>query len=762
MSTATAKRICPLCEATCGLELTVEGRTVTKVRGDKNDFFSEGYICPKGVALKDLDSDPDVLRTPMIREGETWREATWDEAFALIDSRLGPILKEHGKDAVAVYAGNPSVHKTSLGMYLPVFAKALGSRNFFSASTVDQFPKMLASGLMFGAPLSIPVPDIDRTAYMLILGANPLVSNGSLMTAPNYPTRLRRVRERGGRVVVIDPRRTKTATAADEHLFIKPGSDAFFLFAMVHTLFDEGLANPGRLAEHAVGLEEVRELAEEFSPEAVEQRCGIAAGDIRRLTREFAAAPSACLYARIGTCTQEFGTIASWLPEIVHFLTGNLDRPGGAMFTKAANGPSNTKGAPGIGRGVHTGRSRSRVRGIPEIFGELPCACMAEEIETPGQGQIRALFTFAGNPALSTPNGRRLEKALASLDFMVSVDIYLNETTRHAHVILPGTSPLEEVQFDAAFAQLAVRNAARFSPALFPPAGGRPKEWEIMLRLASIASGAGPKPDLRMVDDMVIGQMIQREMKNENSTLAGRSAGEIMKALEPRRGPERMIDFLLRTGPYGDGLGVNPDGLTLAKVEAASATGGIDLGALEPRIPEVLRTPSGKIELAPKAIVEDVNRLREAARRPAEDGLVLIGRRHLFTNNSWMHNVAPLAAGKAQCTLLMNPSDLERLGLAGGESVEVASRAGLVRVPVEEDADIMPGVVSLPHGWGHDSPGARLPFAAAAPGINSNDLTDEFDLDVPSGNAVLCGIPVTVTAGSRTAHADRHAGAAAQ
>lgn len=746
MTPTTAKRICPICEATCGLELTLEGREVTKIRGDKSDFFSEGYLCPKGVALKDLDADPDRLRTPMIREGGRFREATWDEAFGLINERLPSIVKQHGKNAVGIYLGNPSAHKTSLGMYIPVFAKALGSRNVFSASTVDQFPKQLATGLMFGTALSVPICDIDRTDYMIILGANPLVSNGSLMTAPNYATRLRRLRDRGGKVVVIDPRRTKTAAAADEHLFIRPGTDAWFLMAMVHTLHEERLVNPGRLAEHTKDLDKIEELAKEYPPEAVAERCGIPAEEIRRLTREFAAAPSACLYARIGTCTQEFGTIASWLPEVIHVLTGNLDRPGGAMFTRAAHGPANTKGKPGIGRGVRPARAKSRVRGASEVFGEFPAACLAEEIETPGEGQIRALVTIAGNPVLSTPNGARLDKALGSLDFMVSVDIYLNETTRHADVILPGPSPLEDLQFDPAFLQLSVRNVARFSRPVFPMAEGMIPEWQTMLRLASIVSGAGPNPDIRMVDGMVIGQLIQRELQNEGSPIAGRSAAEILKALEPSIGPERIIDFMLRTGPYGDGFGANPGGLTLDKV-ADAPNGGIDLGALEPRIPESLRTPSGKIELLPELIMEDLQRLRAAwAGESRGRAFLLIGRRHLFTNNSWMHNLEPLNAGKPACTAILNPADAERLGLEEGALAEISSRVGTVKAPVEIDPGIMPGVVSLPHGWGHDAPGSRLRVAAADAGINSNLLADEMVLDAPSGNAVLCGIPVSVAA----------------
>lgn len=753
----TAKRICPLCEATCGLELTLDGRTVTKIRGDKTDFFSEGYLCPKGVALKDLDADPDVLTSPMIRDGEVFREASWDEAFDLINERLPGIIKEHGKNAVGVYLGNPSVHKTSLGMYIPPFTKSLGSRNVFSASTVDQFPKQLASGLMFGTALSVPICDIDRTDYMIILGANPLVSNGSLMTAPNYGARLRRLRERGGKVVVIDPRRTKTATAANEHLFIKPGTDAWFLFAIVHTLYDENLVDPGVLAEHTQDLDKIEELARDYSPESVAERCGIPAEEIRRIAREFAAAPSACLYARIGTCTQEFGTIASWLPEVIHVLTGNLDRPGGAMFTKAAHGPPNTKGKPGVGRGIRPPRARSRVRGLPEIFGEFPCSVMAEEIETPGEGQIKAMVTIAGNPVLSTPNGERLDKALSTLDFMVSVDIYLNETTRHADVILPGPSPLEDIQFDPAFISLSVRNVARYSPAIFPLPETMQPEWQTLLRLASIVSGGGPNPDINVVDGMVIGQLIQRELKKENSPIAGREPAEILKALEPRVGPERLIDFMLRTGPYGEGFGANPDGLTLDKV-ANAPNGGIDLGPLEPRIPEVLRTASGKIEMAPQPILEDLQRLKAAEENGKHDDFVLIGRRHLFTNNSWLNNLQSLTAGKAACTALINPADAERLGLENGATAEIASRVGVVRAPVELDADIMPGVISLPHGWGHNAPGTQLSVASADAGVNSNILADEMLLDAPSGNAVLCGIPVSVAAVGAGARRDEPAG----
>ncbi len=739
--TRTSYHVCPLCEATCGLEIRTREREVIGIRGDEADVFSQGFICPKGYALKELDADPDRLRVPLVRRDGVLAPATWDEAFAEIDRRLGAILREHGRDAVAVYLGNPSAHSMAIGLYAQVLLRALGTRNIYSASTVDQMPKQVSAGLMFGTVLSIPVPDIDHTDYLLILGANPFVSNGSLMTAPDVPGRLRAIRRRGGKVVVIDPRRTRTATEASEHHFIRPGSDAYLLFGIVHALFAEGLVRLGPLAPHTAGVDQVRALACDFTPEAVAPRCGIEAGVIRRLARELAGARCAAVYARIGTCTQEFGTLASWLVDVVNVLTGQLDRVGGAMFTKPATGSGNTRGTPGRGKGVRFGRRASRVRGAPEVYGELPAACLAEEIETPGEGRIRALVTIAGNPALSTPNGARLERALGALDFMVSLDIYLNETTRHADVILPGLSPLEQSHYDVALRQLAIRNVATYSPPVFEaPAGQRP-EWETLLRLTAIVTGQGPAADPAALDDFVTLQRVEHEVASPASPVHGRDAAEIMAALAPRRGPDRLLDLMLRTGPYGDGFGTKPGGLSLAELEANPH--GIDLGPLAPRVPEVLRTPSGKIELAPEALVADVARLRAALERNG-GAMVLIGRRDLRSNNSWMHNLDVLVKGRPRCTMHVHRTDAERLGLADGGRARVASRAGAIEVPVEVTDGIMPGVVSIPHGWGHDEPDTRLHIAAEHAGVNSNRLADELALDPLSGNAVLNGIPVTV------------------
>ncbi len=721
----TAFRTCPFCEATCGLELTLEGDELVKVRGDADDVFSHGFLCPKGVAIKALHEDPDRLRTPMLKQPDgSFAPASWDEAFAEIDRRLPPLLAEHGRDAAALYIGNPAAHGMVGLLYGRVLAKALGTRNVYTASTIDQRPKEIASGLMFGGSLTIAIPDVDRTDHLLILGANPLASNGSLLTAPDLRGRLRAIQERGGKVVVVDPRRSRTAEVADAHHFIRPGTDAHLLFALVHTLFAEGLATPGRLAELCDGMEEVEALARDFTPEAAAAVTGIEAEAIRGMARELAAAERAAVYGRIGTTTQEFGTLASWLVDVLNVLTGNLDREGGAMFPRAAAGARNTQGEPGRGRGIRLGRWTSRVRGLPESLGELPAACLAEEIETPGEGQVRALITLAGNPARSTPNSRRLEAALATLDLYVAFDIYLNETTRHADVILPPPSPLQRSHYDIAFYQLSARNVANYSPAVLPLEPGQPDEWRTLLRLAGVAAGQGPDVDTDAFDRAVAGEVLRREAPDAEALLA---------ELEPRVGPERLLDAMLRLGPYD---------LTLADLE--DAPHGIDLGPLEPRLPEILRTPSGKIELAPPPIVADVDRLRAALTRQTNGGMVLVGRRQLRSNNSWMHNLDLLVRGKEQCTLHVHPDDAARLGLTDGEPARVTGRTGDVAVQVEVTDAVMPGVVSMPHGWGHGADGTAMATAAAHAGANSNMLSDELVVEPLTGNAVFNGIPVEV------------------
>jgi anaerobic selenocysteine-containing dehydrogenase len=710
--TITHYRTCTLCEAMCGLVLETEGGRVAAIRGDAEDPFSRGHICPKGVALGDVHADPDRLRQPMRRTSGGWRTVSWDEALDEAAERLGAVQRAHGRDAVAVYQGNPTVHNYGSLLYAPGFIRSLGTRNRFSATSVDQLPHHVAAYSMFGHQLLIPIPDLDRTDFFLVLGANPAVSNGSLMSAPDAAGRIKAIRRRGGTVVVIDPRRTETAALADRHHFIRPGTDALLLLALLHVVFAERLEKPGRMVELTQGLDAARAVAAEFTPERAAGVTGIAADEIRALARAFAMAPSAVCYGRCGVSTQEFGGLAHWLINLLNLVTGNLDRPGGAMFTlPAVDVLKRTR------RGSH-GRFRSRVRGLPEFGGELPVATLAEEILTPGPGRVRALVTSAGNPVLSTPNGAQLDRALAGLDFMVSVDFYLNETTRHAHLILPPTSPLEHDHYDLAFYTLSVRNAARYSPAVFSAPRGALHDWEIFLGL-------------------------QRRLERGTKARLKHAALGALK-------PHGMLDMGLRTGPYGAGFRPFGRGLSLRRLRRHPH--GIDLGPLQPVLPDRLFTPNRKIDAAPAPLLADVDRLRARLLEGEADGtgggfdLLLIGRRQLRGNNSWMHNYPRLMKGRDRCTLLVHPTDAAARGVEAGTTVRVGSRAGSVEVPAELSDEVMPGVVSLPHGFGHARPRIGTTVAAAHPGASANDVTDERFLDALTGNAALNGVPVRVDA----------------
>jgi anaerobic selenocysteine-containing dehydrogenase len=717
----THYRSCTLCEATCGVAIDVDGDRVVGIRGDDADPFSRGYICPKATALADLHTDPDRLRRPLVRDGAAWHEVGWDEAFDRVATRLRAVRAAHGPHAVAVYQGNPTAHNLGLLTFGQLLLRTLGTRNLYSATSVDQLPHMLAALLVLGNQLLMTVPDIDRTDYMLILGGNPLVSNGSIMTAPDVRGRLRAIQARGGKVVVVDPRRTETATLADRHVFIRPGTDALLLMSMIQVLFAERLGDLGRLGPYVDGIDALRAIAADYPPEATAPATGIAPDEVRRLARELAAARRAVAYGRIGVCVQELGGLAAWLVYALNVLTGHLDEPGGAMLTTPAIDilPLATR----LGYDGGFGRWRSRVRGLPEFGGELPVAALAEEIETPGDGRIRALITSAGNPVLSTPNGARLDRALTGLDFMVSIDPYLNETTRHADVILPPTSPLERSHYDLALFAYAVRNVAKYSPPLFERRPDARHDWEICLALWS-RLGLGGVP-------------------------FGRRLGRAAAGVLGRLGPEAVLEVALRTGPHG--LRRGRAGLSLAKLRARPH--GVDLGPLEPRLPGRLGTPDQRIKLAPPEYRADLPRLAArlaAARAGAEvaDGpaapLALIGRRHLRSNNSWMHNSRRLVKGKPRCTLLIHPDDAAARGIATGDAVRLASRAGAIDVPAEVTDEIMRGVVSLPHGWGHDRPGTRLGVAHTVPGASVNDVTDETFLDTFSGTGALSGIAVTV------------------
>ena len=709
-------RTCHLCEAMCGIAIDLEGDRIVAIRGDKDDPFSRGHVCPKAVALQDVHEDPDRLRGPLRRTASGWEEVSWEAALDEAAVRLAAVQRAHGRNAVALYQGNPVVHNHGAILFGQLFQRSLGSRSRYSATSVDQLPQMLASLLMFGHQLMLPIPDVDRTDFLLLLGANPLVSNGSILTAPGIERRLKELKARGGRLVVVDPRRTETAALADMHLAIRPGGDAFLLAALVHTLASQKRLKPGRVAAFSDGLDSLVEAVQPFSPEAVAGRTGIEAATIRTLARDFAEAASAVAYGRVGTCTQEFGGLASWLVNVLNVVTGNLDRPGGAMFTAPA--VDIVAIADRIGQRGHFDKSRSRVRGLPEFGGEWPAAVLAEEIETPGAGQVRALVTSAGNPVLSTPNGARLDRALASLDFMLSIDLYRNETSRHAHLILPPTFALERSHYDLVFHALAVRDTAKFSEPLFPAPRGSLHDWQILLELGARLEKARGEGGLR-------------------SWLRHRALSAL--------GPDGLVALLLRFGPRGAGLVPFGRGMSLGRLRRDPH--GIDLGPLEPSLPRRLYTKSRRIELAPGRLLEDLKRLRLGLDAPVNGGLALIGRRELRSNNSWMHNSERLVKGKERCTLLMHPQDASARGLRDGEQVRVASRAGVVVAPLELSDAMRLGVVSLPHGWGHQRAGTRLTVAGARPGVSFNDLSDEALVDPLCGTARLNDVPVEVTAG---------------
>ena len=700
--TRTTLGVCNLCEAICGLQLTIQGGAVTSVRGNPDDPLSRGHICPKGVAIADIHADPDRLRRPVKRVGEgtdaQWVAIGWDEALDLVADGLARAINEHGRDAVGIYLGNPNVHSLGSMTHGPAMVRTFRTRNKFSATSVDQLPAQLLSFLMYGHQLLLPIPDIDRTSYFLVFGANPMASNGSLMTVPDFPNRLRELKKRGGEMVVFDPRRNETAKVATAHHFVRPGTDAWVVLAMLQTLFDEGRTRP---AEYVDGLGDVEALVAEFTPERATEVSRVPADTIRQVARDFASAEGAAAYGRVGVSTQAFGTVTQWAIQLLNIVTGNLDRVGGTLLTSPA---IDAVGRRLIGPG-HYDVWRSRVRGLAEFSGELPVSALREEIETPGAGQIRAMLTVAGNPVLSTPDGGSLGRAFAGLDFMAAVDIYVNETTRHADVILPPTTALERDHYDLAFHLLAVRNTARFTPAVFDKGRDQRHDWEIHREIA-----------LRTNKRLRTKKPLPRRLKER---------------LRLSVSPTMAIGQLLRM-----------DGRTTIS-ELRKNPAGVDLGPLEGgQLPGRLQTDGRRIDAAPALVLDDLERLRAA--EPRDDGgLLLIGRRHQRDNNAWMHNTERLTRGKPRHQLLMHPKDLADRGIEDGSPVTVRSRIGSVVVEVQSADDMMPGVVSLPHGYGHQVAGTRLSHAATVTGVSVNDLTDPSLLDV-SGNAALNGVPVSV------------------
>ena len=699
----THYRACNLCEAICGLEIKTQGNQVLSIKGDKNDPLSRGYICPKGVAMQDIYSDPNRLRKPVKKHGDSWVEISWEEAFDSVAEKLVAVQEQHGQNAVAFFAGNPNVHNYGSMTHAGVLRKAVQSKIHFSATSLDQLPHHLTSYSLYGHQSLIPVPDIDHSHYMLIIGGNPLASNGSIMTSPDIPKRLKAIQQRGGRFIVIDPRRTETAEIADQHLFIRPGTDAWLLMAMINTLFAEDLVKTGHLTDLLVGIDQVRSACKPFTPELAEQHSGVAAEQIRQLARDMANTEGAVCYGRMGVSVQVYGTLCQWAIQMINILTHSLDVRGGMMASSPAFGYIK----PGESGAGHFAAFHSRVSGLPEFSGELPASAMAEEILTEGEGQIRSLITIAGNPVLSAPNGNQMDKALAGLDFMVSIDFYINETTQHADIILPPTSALEHDHYDIAFHRFAIHNTARFNQAVFEPAQDSKHDWEIFNQLGlAIAARKG-------VD------------------------------AKPLPSPDQIVDYGIQCGPYSAKAGHELE-LTLDKVK--QHIHGLDIGPLEPSLPQRLCTADGKITLMADYIEQDIARLNADQPLIEKDEFLLIGRRHIRSNNSWMHNSKRLVKGKPRWQLLMHPDDLAAHQLQDQSQVRIQSRVGEVQTQVLASDEVMPGVVSLPHGWGHKREGVNLDIAAEQEGVSCNDLTDEKLIDQVSGNSALNGVPVRIFA----------------
>ncbi|MCZ4519127.1 molybdopterin-dependent oxidoreductase [Rhodococcus ruber] len=703
---------CNLCEAICGLEFTVENDAVVSIRGDEKDPLSRGHICPKALSLIDLHADTDRLTTPVKRVGDKWEKIGWSEAYDLVIEGLVSTRKKYGRNAVGVYQGNPNVHSMGAMTHGIPFTSLLRTRNRYSATSLDQLPHQLVDHLLYGHQLLLPIPDIDRTDFFLVLGGNPMASNGSMMTVPDFAKRARALRKRGGRLVVVDPRKTETADIADTHFFVRPGSDALLLLAMIHTIVADGAVN---VADYVDGADRLADLVAEFTPEAVAPVVGISADEISTLARDFASAKSAVAYGRMGVSTQQFGTVCQWAIQVLNIITGNLDRPGGAMVTD----PAIDLISQGIvGRG-HFDKWRSRVRDLPEFAGEYPCSTLVDEITTEGKDQIRAMAVLSGNPVLSMPGGTTLNDAFAALDFMVSFDFYINETSRHAHVILPPTMSLERDHYDLIFNSFAVHNTAKYMPAVLPKQADAKHDWEIFRDLS-----------LRYKNRMA-GSTVDR-------LKARVSPKSIIGEARLRLSPARTLDILLRS---------RRKGLSLRKLRANPH--GIDLGPLRPGFPQKLKTRDKRVQLIQDVVVTELPALVDlmhSSAVPSGDELLMIGRRHLRSNNSWMHNTARLTKGKARHQLLAHPDDLAHRGIEDGSMVSVTSAAGTVDIEVAASEKMMPGVVSMPHGFGHQRPGVQLSVATTVQGPSVNDITDPGRVDAVSANAILNGVPVQVRA----------------
>jgi len=688
-------RTCNLCEAMCGLKITYEAKEILKIEGDKEDKFSRGHICPKAYGLKDIYEDTDRLKRPIKKVNGEWKEISWEAAYDEIATNIIDNNVKFGPDSIGTYQGNPSVHNVGTSLTATKFFRSLRTNNAFSASSTDQIPHHFAAWQMFGHPLLEAIPDIDHTNLFVIVGGNPLVSNGSMMTVPDVGNRLKAIQKRGGRVIVIDPRRTETAAKADQHIFINPSSDSWLFAGILKYIFDNNLDNLAHLSSYTDGLEEVKKLVESIDFEDVEKHTGIDIATIKALADEIANSEKVAVYGRMGVSTQAFGGLGKWLINVINIVTGNLDKVGGLLFTKPVVdfiGSSKPKN--------RYNRWQSRVRNFPEFLGELPVACLSEEIETVGPGQIKMMMVSCGNPVLSIPNGKRLDKALEKLDYMVSFDIYLNETSKHANIILPPATGVETSHYDLTFNALAVRNVAKYSFPLFDKEEGMKYDWEIYQEL---------------------GQALAKKAGVESP-----AEGKIFS-------PEEMLTKSFAHNSYK----IDFD-------ELMKMPHGIDLGPLKPQLPERLKNEAKRINLAPELLLKDFQRLLKSEKK--KDGYLLIGKRHLRDNNSWMHNSELLQKGKNRCVVLVNPIDAQKEGILAGTKVIVKSRVGEVEIEAQLTDDMMPGVLAIPHGYGHKQKGVNLSVAEQNPGISVNDLTDELLIDELTGNAAFSNVYVTLKA----------------
>jgi anaerobic selenocysteine-containing dehydrogenase len=734
-------RTCTLCEAGCALEITPRAGGGMRVRGDRLDVLSAGYLCPKGSVIAELDADPDRLRRPLVRRAGRLVETSWDEAFDEIHRRLPPIQREHGRDAVALFIGNPTAHNLSAALYLPQLARALGTRNRYSPASIDTWPQQVASLLVFGDASLALVPDLDRTDLLVVVGANPRVSNGSMAVMPNWPGRLDAIVERGS-VVVVDPRRTETAKRATDHLAVRPGGDAFLLLAIIETVLGEGLVQLGAAEGLVSGLEDLRRFVAPFTPEAAAEACGIDAGRIRALARSLATTPRAAVYGRVGANLQEHGLAVCWALNVLNLITGNVDAVGGVAFPRPATGLPASRSRPRPHDAPAYGRWHSRVRGYPEVLGELPVVTLLDEITTPGPGQVRAMITHSANPVISVPGGAALGRALAALDFMVSVDVYLNETTRHADVVLPAPPVLSRSYYPFVAQNFGVRAYAKYSRPVTPLSVGQLDDWEIILRLVAAVGDDAAHDGVAATDEALARHHAQRLV----AQVAGSARLSVNDVLASCRhvGPERLVDLYLRAGPYGDHFGGRPGGLTLDAV--AAAPHGIDFGPPPPQLADLLRTASGRVELLPAEVAAQRSRLVAAMADARGPGLLLIGRRQLQSNNSWMHNVRKLVGGRNRCTVLVNPHDAAARGIADGSLVMLTTAAGALTLPCELTDDVGVGVVCVPHGWGHGAPDVRLGVAATVAGASVNDIVPAAHVEVATGAAAVNGVPVELAA----------------